>query len=391
MNQLLNRMREMAGLEPIVETVVAQPEAEVIVDTVEEVVVVVEAEDLVSEGDVELTAEQIVSLIINEKKIGDEDEDDEDSDEAKVKRLTDRYRRGNKTRGTDAEGDKDKLKADQDDAFKGLTHLLGGADKAAKHIMAANEGVEVVEIPLAEKLETVDSNGGGATAANTDAKNGDSPPKDTKEGLTKVEVPADVTAAISKRIVELKTAIAKYDDKGYNDDSSKQKAVECLEKIQSDLAQKDEDGFAAAQIYIGTLMSPITNLFPPKVIKFLSNNAVVKQGDGKLKTVKEAQSRNGIDYLSGRCYKCGTHLDVPLVASERGAASELQQGFKCDICDAVDSWVDGDDYAQYHAKPKSARSIERPTRPEDRPGSGYERFSDDTAERDGIQYPDDER
>jgi hypothetical protein len=36
----------------------------------------------------------------------------------------------------------------------------------------------------------------------------------------------------------------------------------------------------------------------------------------------------------------------------------------------------------------STTEMEAPTRAEDRPGSGYERFSDDTSERDGPDYDD---
>ena len=83
----------------------------------------------------------------------------------------------------------------------------------------------------------------------------------------KVKVPADVTAAINARIAELKQSIAQYNEKGYDDGGVKLNAIEALEQIAADL--KLEDGLTIANVFYGTLMSPITDLLPPKVVKFL--------------------------------------------------------------------------------------------------------------------------
>jgi hypothetical protein len=83
----------------------------------------------------------------------------------------------------------------------------------------------------------------------------------------KVRVPADVTTAINQRISELKASIAQYNEKGYNDAGAKENAIEALEQIAANL--KLEDGLMIANVFYGTLMSPITDLFPPKVVKFL--------------------------------------------------------------------------------------------------------------------------
>lgn len=85
--------------------------------------------------------------------------------------------------------------------------------------------------------------------------------KEENKGTT-VKVPADVSSAITKRISELKAAIAEFDDGGV-----KPNAIEALEQIAADL--KLEDGHAKAALFYGTLMSPITDLFPPKLVKFI--------------------------------------------------------------------------------------------------------------------------
>ena len=95
------------------------------------------------------------------------------------------------------------------------------------------------------------------------------PALDTKaeNKTSKVKVPADVTSAITSRIAELKQSIAQYNEKGYNDGGVKVNAIEALEQIAANL--KLEDGLTSANVFYGTLMSPITDLFPPKVVKFL--------------------------------------------------------------------------------------------------------------------------
>jgi hypothetical protein len=91
--------------------------------------------------------------------------------------------------------------------------------------------------------------------------------KPTLEKGKMVKVPADVTAAIKTRVSELKASIEEFDKKGYNDGSVKQNGIDALEKVLDDL--KQEDGLLRASMYFATLMSPIQDLFPPKVVKFI--------------------------------------------------------------------------------------------------------------------------
>lgn len=87
----------------------------------------------------------------------------------------------------------------------------------------------------------------------------------------KIRIPADVKTAVNTRIAELKKSIEFYDEKGYNDQSQKQKAIECLQQIMDDLTPANVEALKKAQIYFGTLMSPITDLFPSKLVNFLAN------------------------------------------------------------------------------------------------------------------------
>jgi len=116
-----------------------------------------------------------------------------------------------------------------------------------------------------------------------------------QEREKKVVVPADVKKAVSARIAELKAAIAQYDEKGYNDISQKEKAIECLEQIMDNLSSGDVEGLKQAQIFFGTLMSPITDLFPAKIVTFLAN-ADARSG-GWLDRLKVAE---GVGYSERR-------------------------------------------------------------------------------------------
>lgn len=89
------------------------------------------------------------------------------------------------------------------------------------------------------------------------------------EQATKVKTPADVMKHVNKRLKELKAAIDQYDEKGFNDQSVKGLAVECLEKIKAHLVAGTDEEFKMAQVYYGTLMSPIFDMFPTQLINFL--------------------------------------------------------------------------------------------------------------------------
>jgi hypothetical protein len=123
----------------------------------------------------------------------------------------------------------------------------------ADEVVAVEEVVADEVVVEAEEVKAEDK------APELDAK--------AEKKAVKAKVPADVTAAINSRIAELKQSIAQYNEKGYDDGGVKVNAIEALEQIAADL--KLEDGLTIANIFYGTLMSPITDLLPPKVVKFL--------------------------------------------------------------------------------------------------------------------------
>lgn len=109
-----------------------------------------------------------------------------------------------------------------------------------------------------------------------------SPALEPEKAVATVKIPADVSKAIAARISELKRSMAQFNDKGYDDGGVKQNAIEALEQVVSDLAT--EDGLTKANIFFGTLMSPIQDMFPPKVVKFLHTVPAAK-------TVNEADEK----------------------------------------------------------------------------------------------------
>lgn len=85
-----------------------------------------------------------------------------------------------------------------------------------------------------------------------------------------MKTPKDVIEAIDARLAEIKDSIDRYDRKGYNEKSVKANAVDALEQIKRNLSQNDQEGFMEAQVYFGTLMSPIWDLLPAKVVNYLA-------------------------------------------------------------------------------------------------------------------------
>lgn len=90
---------------------------------------------------------------------------------------------------------------------------------------------------------------------------------------TKNKVPSEVMTAINKRITELKKSVERYDNKGYNEKGVKHNAIECLEQIKKNLARGDHEGFMEAQIFFGTLMSPIWDMFPAQLVNYLAKGS----------------------------------------------------------------------------------------------------------------------
>jgi hypothetical protein len=94
---------------------------------------------------------------------------------------------------------------------------------------------------------------------------------------TEVPLPSDIMKTIDDRIKEIEDSIDEYDTKGYNDgagaNSNKNKAIDALEQIKDNLSSKDYEGFRQAKLFFSTLMSPITDLFPADLVRFLSTGS----------------------------------------------------------------------------------------------------------------------
>lgn len=97
------------------------------------------------------------------------------------------------------------------------------------------------------------------------------------EESDKIKVPADVMKHLNKRIKELKASIETYDEKGYDDKSVKSTAIDCLEKIKKHLEAGNREEYKQAQVYYGTLMSPIFDMFPTQLINFLHSDKDIKK------------------------------------------------------------------------------------------------------------------
>jgi hypothetical protein len=127
---------------------------------------------------------------------------------------------------------------------------------------------EFVRIGEAKHYDAVDATVFSAKDAGVHDKDDNSGIKQQRE--EKVKVPASVKSNVDRRIKELNDSIKKYDNKGYDDKSVKQQAIDCLNKIMDNLKSGDTEGLNAARNYYGTLMSPLTDLFPSQLINFLT-------------------------------------------------------------------------------------------------------------------------
>ncbi len=85
----------------------------------------------------------------------------------------------------------------------------------------------------------------------------------------KVEVPSKVMSQIDQRIKDLKSSIEKYDNKGYNDQSVKQNAIDALEKIKEHLQTGNFEGLSQAIILYNTIANFIQGLMPAALPNFL--------------------------------------------------------------------------------------------------------------------------
>lgn len=88
--------------------------------------------------------------------------------------------------------------------------------------------------------------------------------------LNKYKTPKDVVKACKDRIREIEDSIAIDDEKGYNDNSVKVQAIECIEQILNDLSSNDQEGYKQAVIYHTTLASQYLHWLPNQLIKYLT-------------------------------------------------------------------------------------------------------------------------
>ena len=197
----------------------------------------------------------------SEKKDDDKEEkDNKDSEKKEDKKADSDDDKDNK----DSEKKEDK-KADSDD----------DDDEKTVKVEEAEESVEDIVARILEKDLT-------PTKVEVDYENGPTENSGIKfEQGTKIRLPSAVKAEVKQRITELNQAILRYDDKGYDDKSIKQQAVDCLNQILQDLSTNDLEGVKKAQIYFETLMSPLTDFFPPKLINWLANAANPYVGDAE--------------------------------------------------------------------------------------------------------------
>lgn len=88
--------------------------------------------------------------------------------------------------------------------------------------------------------------------------------------LNKYKTPKDVIKACKDRIREIEDSIAIDDEKGYNDNSVKVQAIECIEQILQNLSSNDQEGYKQAVMYHTTLAGQYLHWLPNQLIKYLT-------------------------------------------------------------------------------------------------------------------------
>lgn len=199
-------------------------------------------------------------------KKDDKDEDDK-SDKKEDKDSDEKKDDDKKSDKKEDKDDSDKEeKSDKKDDDKEDKDEDG--DKTVKVEVKVEEQEDSVEDIVARIMETDLT----PTNVEVDYENGPTENSGIKyERGTKIRLPNAVKSVVKDRIKQLDDAILRYDDKGYDDKSIKQQAVDCLNQILQDLSTGDLEGLKKAQIYFGTLMSPLTDFFPPQLINWLAN------------------------------------------------------------------------------------------------------------------------
>jgi hypothetical protein len=245
--------------------------------------------DEVVKEDAEAMAKKLISAIRGGKRLDDTKQTDTDATAAASKDVDtlgdEKPKDGSEFGDSSFEPLKKEKEEDSRDEFHGKKPVGESAEEVAARIIAAvkagnapHDAMNPSETPEKKSLtfdynsevaaptdvEAARANNDSAEAAVVDAKTGE----DTLQN--KMEVPSEVTSQIEKRIGELKAAQAEFDNKGYNDTSVKQNAIDFLEKAKAHLDKGDTEGFQQAQILFQTLMSPITDLLPAGLVLFLA-------------------------------------------------------------------------------------------------------------------------
>lgn len=91
---------------------------------------------------------------------------------------------------------------------------------------------------------------------------------------TKIEVPTKIIKQIKDRIKQLEAAIAKYDNKGYDDVSHKTKGIAALNKLLQHLEGGTLETINHAKVFYSTLDSLITEMLPATLTNFILNAKV---------------------------------------------------------------------------------------------------------------------
>ena len=201
----------------------------------------------------------------DEEEESDESDDDEEDDKKVCESVTPEHM-------TDSEKEeREKIVHGMKKNKAELKKKYGSKWKQVMYATATKTAMESVETAqqIAARIMETDLT---PTKVEVDYENGPTENSGIKyERGTKIRLPNAVKNVVKDRIKQLDDAILRYDDKGYDDKSIKQQAVDCLNQILQDLSTGDLEGLKKAQIYFGTLMSPLTDFFPPQLINWLAN------------------------------------------------------------------------------------------------------------------------
>ncbi len=170
----------------------------------------------------------------DEKKSEKKDDEKEEKDNKNSEKKEDKK--------ADSDDDKDNKDSEKKEDKKADSDDDKDDDEKTVKVEEAEESVEDIVARILEKDLT-------PTKVEVDYENGPTENSGVKfEQGTKIRLPAAVKAEVKQRIAELNQAILRYDDKGYDDKSIKQQAVDCLNQILQDLSTNDLEGVKKAQI-----------------------------------------------------------------------------------------------------------------------------------------------